>query len=90
MSSQGAIVTDSTAYLLKECIKTYKPVLTTACAAQAGERLSECRQVAEHACAHSGVLFIVETLEFIHRGGRIGGALAFLGTVLNIKPVLEI
>jgi DegV family protein with EDD domain len=35
------------------------------------------------------VLFVVETLEFMRRGGRIGGAQALLGTMLNIKPVLE-
>ena len=65
------------------------PVLTAARAAQAGEHLAECQKVAEQACAHSGVLFVVETLEFMRRGGRIGGAQALLGTVLNIKPVLE-
>ncbi|MFT3895855.1 MAG: DegV family protein [Anaerolineales bacterium] len=65
------------------------PVLTAARAAQAGESLSECRTVAENACKNSGVLFVVETLEFLRRGGRIGGASALLGTALNIKPVLE-
>jgi DegV family protein with EDD domain len=65
------------------------PVLTAARAAQAGENLAECQKVAEHACANAGVLFVVETLEFMRRGGRIGGAQALLGTVLNIKPVLE-
>jgi DegV family protein with EDD domain len=65
------------------------PILTAARAAQAGEDLAECQKIAEYACAHSGVLFVVETLEFMRRGGRIGGAQAFLGTVLNIKPVLE-
>lgn len=65
------------------------PVLTAARAAQAGEDLVECQKIAEHACANSGVLFVVETLEFMRRGGRIGGAQALLGTVLNIKPVLE-
>ena len=65
------------------------PVLTAARAAQAGENLAECQKVTEHACANSGVLFVVETLEFMRRGGRIGGAQALLGTVLNIKPVLE-
>lgn len=65
------------------------PVLTAARAASAGENLSECQMVAENACRHSGVLFVVETLEFMRRGGRIGGAQALLGTVLNIKPVLE-
>lgn len=65
------------------------PVLTAARAAQAGEALAECQKVAEQACANSGVLFVVETLEFMRRGGRIGGAQALLGTMLNIKPVLE-
>jgi DegV family protein with EDD domain len=65
------------------------PVLTAARAADAGEGLAECQRIAEHACAHSGVLFAMETLEFMRRGGRIGGAQAFLGTALNIKPVLE-
>lgn len=65
------------------------PVLTAARAAQAGENLAACRKITENACANTGVLFIVETLEFLRRGGRIGGAQAFLGTVLNIKPVLE-
>ncbi|HLO30810.1 MAG TPA: DegV family protein [Anaerolineales bacterium] len=65
------------------------PVLTAARAAQAGENLAACQKVAENACAHMGVLFVMETLEFMRRGGRIGGAQAFLGTALNIKPILE-
>jgi DegV family protein with EDD domain len=65
------------------------PVLAAARAAQAGENLAECQKLVQHACANSGVLFVVETLEFMRRGGRIGGAQALLGTVLNIKPVLE-
>ena len=65
------------------------PALTAARAAQAGENLSACVKVAENARDHSGVLFVVETLEYLRRGGRIGGAQALLGTVLNIKPVLQ-
>ncbi len=65
------------------------PVLTAARAADAGENLSECEKIAENACAYSGVLFVMETLEFMRRGGRIGGAQALLGSVLNIKPILE-
>ncbi len=37
-----------------------------------------------------GVLFTVDTLEFLQRGGRIGRARAMAGTLMNIKPVLAI
>ena len=66
------------------------PVLTAARAAEAGENLAECKKVAEQARDQTGVLFVVETLEFLRRGGRIGGAQAMLGTALNIKPLLEL
>jgi len=36
------------------------------------------------------MLFAVETLEYLERGGRIGKAQAFLGTTLNLKPLLAI
>jgi DegV family protein with EDD domain len=35
-------------------------------------------------------IFTVDTLEYLRRGGRIGGARALLGSVLNIKPVLQV
>jgi DegV family protein with EDD domain len=44
----------------------------------------------EKARENSGVVFAVDTLEYLHRGGRIGGARKFLGTVLNIKPILTL
>jgi DegV family protein with EDD domain len=65
-------------------------VLAVARAANQGATLSECKIIAEQARAISGALFVVKTLEFLHRGGRIGGAAAFLGTALNLKPILEI
>jgi DegV family protein with EDD domain len=37
-----------------------------------------------------GLLFTVDTLEFLARGGRIGKARAFAGTVLHVKPILSI
>ena len=46
--------------------------------------------LAEKAMPLTGVVFAVDTLEFLHRGGRIGGAKRFLGTALNIKPILEL
>jgi len=43
------------------------------------------RYLAEH-----GLLFTVDTLEFLARGGRIGKAKAFAGQLLNVKPILSI
>ncbi len=36
------------------------------------------------------IVFVVDTLEFLHRGGRIGGAAAFLGSMLSMKPLLSL
>jgi DegV family protein with EDD domain len=36
------------------------------------------------------IYFIVDTLEYLHKGGRIGGAQAFLGTILKVKPILTL
>ena len=36
------------------------------------------------------ILFAVDTLEYLRRGGRIGAAQAFLGSALKIKPILSI
>jgi DegV family protein with EDD domain len=65
-------------------------VLEVARAAQEGASLVDCRALAEKAKQHVGVYLTVETLEFLHRGGRIGGAQRFLGTALNLKPILAI
>jgi len=37
-----------------------------------------------------GLLFTVDTLEFLQRGGRIGKAAALAGTLLQVKPILSI
>jgi len=36
------------------------------------------------------VYFLVDTLEYLARGGRIGGAARLLGSVLQIKPILSL
>jgi DegV family protein with EDD domain len=38
----------------------------------------------------AGLLFTVSTLEYLARGGRIGKAARFAGTLLNVKPILAI
>lgn len=55
-----------------------------------GASLKKCRVVVENAVKNTGVLLTVETLEYLHRGGRIGGAQKFLGSALQLKPILEV
>lgn len=65
-------------------------VLMVARAAAEGASMKECLALAEQARDRTGVVFAVDTLEFLHRGGRIGTGSKFLGTALNIKPILEV
>jgi DegV family protein with EDD domain len=64
--------------------------LAAARAVENGASVAEAMAVAEKARDHTGVFFAVDTLEFLHRGGRIGGAQRFIGTALNMKPVLAL
>ncbi len=65
-------------------------VLAAARAAKEGQDLESCKTIAEKAREHVGVVFAVNTLEFLHRGGRIGGAKKLLASALSIKPILEV
>lgn len=65
-------------------------VLETARAREAGASLKECADFAENAHRRTGAFFAVDTLEFLHRGGRIGGAQRFIGSALNLKPILAL
>jgi len=64
--------------------------LAAARALEDGASLKETISLAEKSHEYTGVFFAVDTLEFLHRGGRIGGAQRFLGTMLNMKPILAI
>ena len=58
--------------------------------AKDGASLDECRAIAEKAKNHSNIYFVVKNLEYLRRGGRIGGGAAFVGNALNLKPILTI
>jgi fatty acid kinase fatty acid binding subunit len=64
--------------------------LAVARAIEAGASLKEAIALAEKSHEYTGVFFAVDTLEFLHRGGRIGGAQRFIGSALNLKPILAI
>ena len=63
-------------------------VLEAARTAARGADLDTVTARAEKVAAQVNLLATIGTLEYLHRGGRIGGAAALLGTVLQIKPVL--
>jgi DegV family protein with EDD domain len=58
--------------------------------ARSGERGAAIELKVKELCEASSVFFVVATLENLRRGGRIGGAAALLGSVLQMKPVLTI
>lgn len=64
--------------------------LIVAEAARAGASLLECKNLAEHTAARTRIYFAVDTLEYLHRGGRIGSAAKFIGSALGLKPILTV
>ena len=64
--------------------------LAAARAAAQGEDLSSVQKVAQTVSSKATVLAMLDTLEYLHRGGRIGKAAALLGIALKIKPILYI
>lgn len=55
-----------------------------------GKGPAEILEVVEKLRQSRKLYFLVDTLEYLQKGGRIGKASAFLGTLLNIKPILSI
>lgn len=65
-------------------------VLAAADAAAAGADAETVAAQAMARCEAATVVFYVDTLEYLRRGGRIGAASAFLGSALAIKPILSL
>jgi DegV family protein with EDD domain len=64
--------------------------LEGAAVAAGGADLSSVVSATQQAAFRSHVLFYVDTLEFLRRGGRIGKASALLGSALRVKPLLHV
>jgi fatty acid kinase fatty acid binding subunit len=55
-----------------------------------GEDADGIERKINHLIPRNRIYFLVDTLEYLAKGGRIGGAAALLGSVLKIKPILSL
>lgn len=65
-------------------------VLAAARAASLGRSFEECVQEAVRAVGSSEIIFAPESLDFLHAGGRIGGAAALIGNMIKLTPILHL
>ena len=65
-------------------------VILAARAAAGGATSSEVLALLKRYVDKVKLVFVVDTLEYLQRGGRIGRARAFLGNLLQIKPILSV
>lgn len=65
-------------------------VLDAKALADHGKNASEIREILEKEKFESSIYIMVDTLEYLKKGGRITTAAAALGTLLKLKPVLQI
>jgi DegV family protein with EDD domain len=59
-------------------------------AARHGEGLEQIAALVEGMKERSRVLAVLDTLDFVYRGGRVGWVQAMIGTLMRIKPIIEI
>ncbi len=59
-------------------------------AVEAGASHDDIVQMVEAMVPKMHVILALDTLEYLRRGGRIGGGQAFVGGLLNIKPLLQV
>jgi DegV family protein with EDD domain len=65
-------------------------VLAAALAHKAGWTMQAMTERMEHIRANTEVIYTLETLEYLARGGRIGRVQALMGSVLKLKPVINV
>lgn len=65
-------------------------VLAAARAAAEGRSHTEVAEYVRGLVPQMRVMFVVDTLDYLHKGGRIGGAQRLVGSILSIKPVLHL
>ncbi|MDU4883703.1 DegV family protein [uncultured Clostridium sp.] len=72
------------------CMQAGFAILEAAKAASENKSLDEVVSIAKNVIENSKFIFVPETLEYLKKGGRIGGAAALFGSLLQIKPILTV
>ena len=71
-------------------VTQYQSTLDALKLAQAGLTGAQIKEILEREARESSIYIMVDTLKYLKKGGRITPAAAALGTLLRIKPVLQI
>jgi fatty acid kinase fatty acid binding subunit len=94
---QSATLAAATAPVPVHVIDTHKvtqgvalPIIEAMNARDAGASGEEVAEVARRAAARTRLFFLLDTLDYLVKGGRAGKAQALAASLLNIKPVLEV
>lgn len=66
------------------------PLIIAARAAEKGASLADCTALAREALPNTDLVSFVDSLEHLQRSGRLGSTQRFLGSLLNVKPILKI
>lgn len=72
------------------CMQMGFQVIEGARAAKEGKSIEEVVEVVNNVVKSSRFLFVPDTLRYLKKGGRIGGAAALFGTILQIRPILTV
>jgi len=72
------------------CMQLGFAVILAARAAKAGQALEQVKEAALETIKRSRFLFIPENLDYLKKGGRIGGASALIGNLFKIIPILTV
>ena len=72
------------------CMQAGYAILEAAKAAADNKSLDEAVSIAKSVIENSKFIFVPDTLDYLKKGGRIGGAAALFGSLLQIKPILTV
>lgn len=72
------------------CMQAGYAILEAAKAAYENKSIDEVTSIAKNVIENSRFIFVPDTLEYLKKGGRIGGAAALFGSLLQIRPILTV